>query len=210
MFSFIQSIGYNFTMYKKRISPFLIFLLLIPIVMYLSLALAIAPHTEKDNSIKSDAIFVLGARAFIDGKYNPCLEARMNHAIQLYKQQKAPRLILSGGTDSEDNINEAEVMKQMAIDQGIPGDTIFLEKAATSTYENFTYSSKILNDVNSIIIVTEPFHMPRASMIAKKLNINYTVSPANESPCWTKYKYASKYFLKEPLAIMSYKLQSKI
>ena len=119
---------------------------------------------------------------------------------------------MSGGYDKEDKISEAETMKKIALEKGIPSKDIILEKAATSTYENFTYSKQILNKNNlkSIIIVTEPFHMARASSVAKKLGLNFTQSPVKDSPCWQPNKYFSKYFLKEPVAILLYKLQGKL
>ena len=85
-------------------------------------------------------------------------------------------------------------------------------KNVKSTYENFSFSQEIINlsGSKSVIIVTEPFHVPRAEMVAKKLNFNYTLSPAVDSPCWEPNKYLTKYFLKEPIAILMYKLQNKL
>lgn len=174
--------------------------------------IVISKDIEKDTSVKSDAIFVLGARSYRNGTYNPCLQARVDHAVILYKEGKSDKLVFSGGTDREDNANEAEVMKKIAVEQGVSPDVIYLEKSSTSTYENFYLSQQVFDqqDIHSIIIVTEPFHMPRATLIAQKLGINYSVSPAVESRCWTQNKYLSRYFLKEPLVIYEYKLQGEL
>lgn len=64
--------------------------------------------------------------------------------------------------------------------------------------------------LNSIIIVTEPFHTARAALVAKKLGLKYTISPASISPCWQPWKYFSSYFLKEPFAIILYKIENKL
>ncbi len=198
--------------YRKYFIIGNLFLLTAALGLYLSLAFYIAKEATREAKTKSDVILVLGARSYIDGKYNPCLESRVANAVALYKSGYASKIIVSGGNDSEDNINEAETMKKIAIEGGVKVQDILLEKEATSTYENFTYSKQILNKnkLKSIIIVTEPFHSPRAGLIAKKMGINFTVSPASESPCWTNGKYFSKYFLKEPLAIILYKLQGKL
>ncbi len=182
------------------------------IVSYISLASYIATKAEIDTKTKSEVILVLGARSYIDGKYNQCLEARVAHAAALYKSGYASKVLMSGGDDSEDNVNEAETMKKIAVERGVLAADILLEKAATSTYENFTLSQEILkeNTLNSVIIVTEPFHMVRASLVAEKLNYNYTFSPAQENSCWLPNKYLTTYFLKEPVAIMQYKLQNKL
>lgn len=180
--------------------------------VYFSVALFIGNRAEIDTIKKSDVILVLGARSYIDGKYNPCLEARVSHAAALYKEGYAAKLLVSGGDDIEDNVNEAETMKKIAIERGVDAKDILLEKAATSTYENFLLSQKILMEkgLNKVIVVTEPFHMMRASLIADKLQYSYSVSPAKDSPCWQPNKYLSKYFLKEPLALLQYKLQNKL
>jgi uncharacterized SAM-binding protein YcdF (DUF218 family) len=188
-------------------APVVIFL-----ISYLALALYIGNKAEEDTKMKADALLVLGARSYIDGKYNPCLEARVEHAVDLYKANYAHKLIVSGGNDHEDNANEAETMKKIAVEKGVKPNDILMEKTATSTYENFTHSQSILtnNKLKSVIVVTEPFHMARSILIAEKLNYNFTVSQAADSPCWKPQKYMTKYFLKEPIAIMLYKLQNKL
>lgn len=179
---------------------------------YFLLAFYVGSKAEKDTKIKSDAIVVLGARSSIGGKYNPCLVARVDHAVALYKAHLAPRLLLTGGDDREDGVNEAEAMRTLALAQGIPAEAILLEKQATSTYENFQFSKKILGEkrLHSVIIVTEPFHVARASLVAEKAGLDITVSPATTSPCWQPAKYASRYFLKEPIALLVYKIENKL
>jgi uncharacterized SAM-binding protein YcdF (DUF218 family) len=196
---------------KKFILPLAIIIFAF-LISYISLAFFIGNRAESDTKKKSDVIVVLGARSYIDGKYNPCLKARVSHAADLYKEGYAPKLLVSGGNDIEDNVNEAETMKKIAVERGVKAEDILLEKAATSTYENFSLSQQIIKDKNldSVIIVTEPFHMARASLIADKLQYNYSVSPAIDSPCWQQNKYFSKFFLKEPVAIMQYKLKNRL
>lgn len=180
--------------------------------IYLSTALYVAKTTELDNKTHSDVILVLGAKAYRDNRYNPCLVSRVQHAVNLYKAKYASKLLFSGGVDKEDNISEANTMKKIAMSLGVPTNDILLESASTSTYENFLFAQKILqsNHLRSVIIVTEAFHSPRAALIAKKLNMNFTVSPVTTSVCWLPRKYFSGYFLKEPLAIMVYKIKNKL
>lgn len=189
----------------------ILLLILFFLFCYLSIALYAANKAEIDTKTRSDAILILGARSYIEGAYNPCLKARVEHGVNLYKAKYAPKILVSGGDDKEDKVNEAETMKKIAVSLGVPANDVLLETKSNSTYENFVYSQKVLQakDSDSIIIVTEPFHIARAALVAEKLDIKYTVSPA-ASPCWQPWKYASKYFLKEPLALMLYKLQGKL
>jgi uncharacterized SAM-binding protein YcdF (DUF218 family) len=180
--------------------------------MYLSLAFYIGVIAESDTKKKSDAILVLGARSYIGGTYNPCLKTRVDHAAALYKEGYAPKIIVSGGNDHEDNANEAETMRKIAMEQGVPKQDILLEKAASSTYENIRLSQPIMksNKLRSVILVTEPFHIARASLVTQKQGVQHSISPAMKSPCWQPNKYLSKYFLKEPVAVIMYKLQNKL
>jgi uncharacterized SAM-binding protein YcdF (DUF218 family) len=180
--------------------------------IYIFVALFIGSKATLDTKTKSDVILVLGARSYINNQYNPCLESRMQHAVDLYKAKYAKKILVSGGFDREDNVSEAETMKKLAVEKGIPVTDILLEKNSTSTYENFLYSQKVLKSahLNSAIIVTEPFHNARAALVAEKVGLNHTVSPTTNSPCWLPNKYFTKYFLKEPFAIMMYKLQNKL
>lgn len=180
--------------------------------IYFVLVLYIGINAEHDTKSKSDVILVLGAKSYIDGKYNPCLVSRVSHAVDLYKSKYASKILMTGGNDKEDNVNEAETMRNIAVESGVSRDDILLEKSATSTYENFNLSKEVLNrnGLKSVIIITEPFHIARAALVAKKLNYNYTISPAKESTCWVPNKYLSKYFLKEPFVISVYKIQNKL
>jgi uncharacterized SAM-binding protein YcdF (DUF218 family) len=179
--------------------------------LYIFIAIYIAQKAEFDNKINSDAAIVLGAKSFVDGKVNQCVTARVEHAVDLYKNGYVKKIIMSGGTDKKpifNGTNEGAEMKKMALsyDENINPDDILVEGESTSTYENLIFSEKLMsqNQLNSAIIVTEPFHSPRAELTAKKLGLNYTISPTLTSPCWNNHKYFSKYFLREPLALIAY------
>ncbi len=194
------------------ITRFCFLIFLIPAVIYLLLAFYVAKNAEHDNKKQADVILVLGSKINRDQVINPCLVARVEHAVELYKANYAPKLLVSGGVDKEDNANEAQEMKKIAMFLGVPEKDILLESESTSTYENMLFSKKILNEehMNSIIIVTEPFHLPRSLLAAKKAGLNAVGSPATKSICWANNKYLTLYFAKEPLAIMYYKLKNRV
>lgn len=196
----------------KNLFKIIVFLIFIGVVWYIGLLLYIGTKVYKDNPVKSDAIVVLGARVIKNSAPNPCLVSRINHGVVLHKEKIASKMIFTGGNDVEDGKNEAEEMKKMAEAQKVSVENILLEPNATSTYENLLYTKELMekNKIKSIVIVTEPFHSPRASLIASKLQIEHTVSPASDSPCWTRWKFLSRYFLREPLVITVYMLQGKI
>ena len=183
-------------------------LLALAVGLYLSVAFYIGKVATHDTKTQSDVILVLGAKAYHGNSYNPCLVSRISHAVDLYKAKYAPKILVSGGFDKEDHASEAETMEKIAINLGVSSDDILLETSSTSTYENLLFSQKVLKSthLSSIIIVTEPFHAARTKLVAKKLGLKYTISPASTSPCWLPWKYFSLYFLKEPFAVILYSL----
>ncbi len=158
----------------------------------------------KDDARVSNAVIVLGARVNYNEHLNPCLVARVEHGANLIRSGLAKFLIVSGGNDVEDGANEASAMRDMALNAGISSEQIILEPKATSTFENLLFSQAILKQrkLKSVIVVSEPYHMPRAAMIARKLGLNFSSSPAPESACWSPGKHFSRFFLREPFAVL--------
>lgn len=200
------------------------------VISYAVLLIYIGKLAQKDTKVKSDVILVLGGHVISGNScvgpickqigflprphYNPCILGRINQAVALYKNHYAPKILMSGGTDKEDNINEAETMKKIATESGVPESDILVEKESTSTYENFSLSQKVIKKagLNSVIVVTEPYHIARAGLVASKLNYKYTLSPAINSTCWNQDNFLANWIFlkKEPLAILGYKLLNKI
>jgi len=208
---------------KKKILITLSIIIAAILLIYVGLVVYIFNMAKQDTQVKSDAIVVLGEGAisgiscygprcqhgFVSHAHtNSCLVSRINQAVSLYKNHYAPKILMSGGTDKGDNVSEAETMKTIAMEDGIPGADILMEKQSTSTYENLAFSQKILNNagLRSAIIVTDPSTNARAGLVASKLHYAYSLSPDMNSPC----SHISDYIFREPLAIIYYFLSGKI
>ncbi len=199
-------------------------------MLIFSLLAYISRKAGQDTKVKSDAILVLGGhvisgtscvgpickqKGFVMKPHsNPCVVARVDHAVALYRNHYASKILMSGGTDEESNANEAETMKKWAIASGIPEKDILVEKKSTSTYENFKLSKEILKKagLDSVIVVTEPYHIARAGLVAAKQQYIYSLSPAVESACWDRSNFFANwnFVKKEVSAIIGYKLLNKI
>lgn len=132
--------------------------------------------TEKESvSIgKMDCILVLGAGIWGD-KPSPMLEDRLLQAISLYEKKVAPKIIMSGD-HSKENYDEVNIMKQFAIEKGVPSEDIFMDHAGLSSYESL-YRAKEIFGVNKVMIVTQKYHLYRSLYIANQLPIKaYGVS----------------------------------
>jgi len=177
---------------------------LLALVIYLALLAWVARQATLETATTSDVAIVLGAAAYHNGAWNPCLVARVERGVALLKTGVVKYLILSGGVDIEDGSSEAVVMREIALRAGADAGALRLETKATSTLENLEFSRQLMRreGLRSAVIVSDPYHLPRASLIARKLKLEFTVSPAVNSPCWTRGQIFSRFALREPLAII--------
>jgi uncharacterized SAM-binding protein YcdF (DUF218 family) len=180
--------------------------------VFMTLVVYIGAGVYTSNETKADAILILGSRSYYGNRINPCLEARVAHGTALYNAGYADTLIVSGGLDQELGVTEAETMAGIATRMGVPEENILLEKQATSTYENILYTRRIMNlyGLHDLIIVTEPYHVPRASLIAEEHDVPHAMSYAPGSPCWERWTFLSRYFLREVFATYYYAATGKL
>lgn len=117
----------------------------------------------------ADCILVLGCGVDDDGYPRMMLRDRLNCAIDLYDAKAAPKLLMSGdhGRKTYDEVN---AMKKYAMDTGISSSDIFMDHAGFSTYESM-YRARDVFDVDSVIIVTQKYHLYRAVYIARSLGL---------------------------------------
>ena len=185
----------------KKMFKILIVIAIISIILVLSInfyVVGIAKNKMiKDNDYSLlkdvDCILILGAGIWGD-KPSPMLQDRLDEGIKLYKEGIASKIIMSGDHGREE-YDEVNIMKEYAIEQGVPSEDIFMDHAGFSTYESI-YRAKEIFNADSIIIVTQKYHLYRAIYIADKLDIN--VYGVNSDP--RKYSGQAYRELREVLA----------
>ena len=161
----------------KKIIKYLIILIVIGILTVLSINFYVVLSTKKQitnlselkNKNDYDCIIVLGAGIWGD-RPSPMLQDRLDEAIKLYEEGKAPKIIMSGDNGQE-GYDEVNVMKDYAIEKGIPSEDIFMDHAGFSTYESI-YRAKEIFQVKKAIIITQKYHLYRALYIANKLDLD--------------------------------------
>ena len=122
-----------------------------------------------------DCILVLGCGVYSDGTPSAMLTDRLKQSVAVYNAGAAPKLLMSGD-HGQKNYDEVNVMKQYAINAGIPSSDIFMDHAGFSTYESI-YRARDIFGAKKIIIVTQEYHLHRALHIAKALGLEaYGVS----------------------------------
>lgn len=128
----------------------------------------IITEKEAENLSDVDCILILGAGVWGD-KPSPMLEDRLLEGINLYNNNVSGKIIMSGDHGKED-YDEVNIMKEYAIQKGIPSENIFMDHAGFSTYESI-YRAKEIFGAKKIVIVTQKYHLYRALYIANKLGV---------------------------------------
>lgn len=116
-----------------------------------------------------DCILVLGAGVWSDNRPSAMLEDRLQFGTKLYRNGISRRLLMSGDHGRKD-YDEVNVMKQYAMNAGIPSSDIFMDHAGFSTYESM-YRARDIFEADKLVIVTQKYHLYRALYIADRLGI---------------------------------------
>ena len=111
-----------------------------------------------------DAIVVLGNRPLEVSTPSVLMVSRVKKGVELLAQKHSQIIIFTGGRTAG-HISEAEMMKIIAIALGADREKIILEEEALTTIGNALYVGKICkkHKWKEIILVTSPFHLPRAT-----------------------------------------------
>jgi uncharacterized SAM-binding protein YcdF (DUF218 family) len=157
---------------------------------------------RRDEAQRADAIVVLGAAQYV-GRPSPVLRARVDHAVSLWKRGLAPTLILTGGTGVGDTTSEAAVARKYAMSQGVPDRVIVIEIKGRTTSESMRAVARIMDDreQSSVILVSDPFHMLRLSILARRFGLEPYTSPTRTSPITSNREEHWKYMVSESVKV---------
>ena len=168
-------------------------------------ATAVLIWASRDEAQPAQAIVVLGAAQYA-GRPSPVLRARLDHALDLWNRHLASLLILTGGTGSGDTTSEAAVGRTYARKHGVPDSSILVESEGRTTSESMRAVAGMLEvrGLQSALLVSDPFHMLRLRILARRFGFTPYTSPTKTSPISPnreeRWKYIFSESLKAPLA----------
>ncbi|MBI4599348.1 YdcF family protein [Candidatus Uhrbacteria bacterium] len=116
-----------------------------------------------------DVALVLGA-SVKSRKPNSVLQERLDAALKLYRAGTIKKLLLSGDNRTVE-YNEPQAMKEYLMEKGIPERDLVLDHAGRRTYDS-CYRAKEIFQLDSALIVTQGFHLPRALYLCNRLGMN--------------------------------------
>lgn len=185
----------------------LTFLVVAAFALWLISAAAVLIWSSRDEARPAQAIVVLGAAQYA-GKPSPVLRARLDHALDLWNRHLASILILTGGTGLGDTTSEAAVGRIYARKRGVPDSSILVESEGRTTSESMRAVAGMLEvrGLQSALLVSDPFHMLRLRILARRFGFTPYTSPTQTSPISPnreeRWKYIFSESIKAPLAFI--------
>ena len=173
--------------------------------LWVASASAVLLWASRDEARPAQAIVVLGAAQY-SGKPSPVLRARLDHALDLWNRHLASLLILTGGTGAGDTTSEAAVGRTYARKHGVPDSAILVENEGRTTSESMHAVAGMLEvrGLQTALLVSDPFHMLRLRILARRFGFTPYTSPTQTSPISpnreARWKYIFSESLKAPLA----------
>lgn len=150
-----------------------------------------------------DAIVVLGAAQY-GGRPSPVLKARLDHAVALWRRGLAPRLVLTGGVGIGDTMSEAAAGRRYVLRQGVPDSALVLEHEGRTTRESMRNVADLLlaKGWPRVLLVSDPLHLRRASILARRFGLTPATSPARDSPAGIGVRTLVSESFKAPTAFL--------
>jgi uncharacterized SAM-binding protein YcdF (DUF218 family) len=139
----------------------------------------------------AEVIVVLGAAQY-DGTPSPQLAARLDHALLLFNDGVAPRVMVTGGNRPGDRFTEAEASLDYLVERGVPAEAIMVEDQGRTTYESLDLAAVQLlaAGLQDVVLVTDPYHSLRSRLVAAEVGLDPSLSPTQTSVVtgWTEFR----------------------
>lgn len=182
---------------------FLAVVLLTPVVV----GVRVWYQARQDERPRSDSIIVLGAAQY-NGRPSPTLEWRLRHALTLYRDGVAPRIVTVGGKQPGDNYTEATAGRIWLIGHGVPADRVVAVPEGRDTLQSFQAIGKEYrtHGWHSAVIVTDPWHGLRSKRMAADNGITAAASPTRSGPSVQTRDTQFHYIVRETGGYLSYVL----
>jgi uncharacterized SAM-binding protein YcdF (DUF218 family) len=166
------------------------------------ISIEIERQSLRDEAEPADVILALGAAEY-HGNPSPVLKARLDHALELYHRNLAPRIMTTGGAGGDPVYTEGEVGRAYLSDNGVPSESIVVESEGGSTVASTALAGEIMRrmGLTSVIVVSDGYHIYRVKKMLEFRGLKVYGSPRREHPHdslrerWNYVKQALAYIL---------------
>ena len=137
-------------------------------------------RSGSDSRGPVDAIVVLGAAQY-DGAPSPVLSGRLDHALELYREGVAALVVTTGSSQPGDRFTEGYAGYEYLLLAGVPDDSLIVITTGSSTWEQLAATSRQLRarGLESVVLVSDPYHSLRLEHIAGEVGLDASVSPTD-------------------------------
>jgi len=181
----------------RRLLRWLAGMLLLVVVGWFGwLYLQIDAVAEQDEARPADAIAVFGAAEY-SGRPSPVLHARLDHAVELYREEIAPLVItLGGGSDLDQGMTEGGVGRDYLLANGVPFGQIVAETQSVDTDQQVTRLAEIAQarKLKSIVVVSDGTHLFRIRKLCEAAGLTVYTSPRPAVGHIDAWDMAQRYF----------------
>jgi uncharacterized SAM-binding protein YcdF (DUF218 family) len=190
---------------SKTVRRGLALLVLLPVLVFLGTAARVWWVARHDDHPRSDAILVLGASQF-DGRPSKVFQARLDHAVTLFEQGVAPRVVTVGGGRPGDRFTEAEAGARYLREHGVTSVVAVGTGSNTLTSLQAVDREFSKQGWHSAVIVTDPWHCLRSRRMAQDLGLEAHTSPVRSGPAVRTRGTEVRYITRESAAYLYYRV----
>ncbi|SDG49523.1 YdcF family protein [Klenkia brasiliensis] len=176
-------------------------------LVVVSTAAAIWWTARQDSEPPSDAIVVLGSAQY-NGVPSSIFEARLEHALQLWREGVAPVVVTVGGKRGGDEFTEAEAGRDYLEQAGVPAEDLVPVTDGVDTLESMRLVAAEFGQRgwSTAVLVTDPWHAMRAERMAEDSGIDAASSPTRQGPAVQTRTTQFRYILRETAAYLLYRV----
>lgn len=161
---------------KKRVLWALACLLVLGVLAFAAIQLRVwlisRPYRleSADQAPPCQAIVILGAKVEQSGALSPALRDRLAQGLDLYRQGKAPKILVTGDGENQSR-NEVAAMEKYLLEQDVPARDILKDPHGLNTYASL-YRAKKKYQLDTVLIVTQQYHLGRSLYLGRRLGLD--------------------------------------
>jgi len=166
---------------RRFVSNAIVLAISVILVYVAYISIRIEQQSTRDEARPADVIIVLGAAEY-RGRPSPVLRARLDHALKLYRDGMAPRILTTGGAGGDPIFTEGGVGRSYLVGKGVPSESI-VELEGESTVHSVAAAGEILRrmGLQSAIVVSDGYHIYRVKKMLQANGLTVYGSPRPDS-----------------------------
>lgn len=163
---------------RKIAAVVLLALLASALIFYLHTCIGIVQQAARDERRPTDAIVVFGAAEYY-GRPSPVLRARLDHGLDLFRQDMAPFVITTGGSGKDPRFSEGGVGHDYLASKGVPDVSLIEETQGGDTAQSAERVAVIMkaNGLHTCLAVSDAYHLFRVKQLMANQGMTCYGSP---------------------------------